>query len=93
MAKGSNNVKIVSGSQHIIDQWKYEIAAEMGLPISGWNVSGSEDTEFATELGSTPANSKQEPYWGHISSRDAGAVGGTITRRLIEQAQKTLFQL
>ena len=33
----------------------------------------------------------KEDYWGHISSRDAGAVGGTITQRLIQRAEETLF--
>ncbi len=47
---------------------KYEIAAEMGLPVH----QGSED------------------YWGHIATRDAGAVGGKMVQRLVAFSQQQL---
>lgn len=90
MAKGqaSRRRKVVPGCESVIDQWKYEIAAELGLPV-GQSVDLS--SEFASELGSIPAGSSvREDYWGHIASRDAGAVGGHITARLIRQAEQTL---
>lgn len=87
-----NNVKVVPESAQALDQLKYEIAAELGLPV-GKNALNNMNNEFATELGAIPASSMKEDYWGHIASRDAGAVGGQITRRLIQQAEQSLFSL
>jgi hypothetical protein len=93
MARG-NNVKVVPESQNALDVLKYEIAAELGLPVGKTTLETLDvNTEFATELGSIPVGSINEDYWGHISSRDAGAVGGTITRRLIQRAEETLFSI
>lgn len=90
MAKGqSGRRQIVPEAHEALDRMKYEIAAELGLPV-GQAVSSFADTEFATELGVIPANSIQEDYWGHIASRDAGVVGGTITRRLVQIAEETM---
>ncbi|WNQ11588.1 alpha/beta-type small acid-soluble spore protein [Paenibacillus aurantius] len=89
----NNKNKVVPQSKQALDMLKYEIAAELGLPV-GKQVSGlSVDTEFATELGSISGGSLKEDYWGHISSRDSGSVGGHITRRLIERAEAALFDL
>ncbi|WJH36300.1 alpha/beta-type small acid-soluble spore protein [Paenibacillus sp. CC-CFT747] len=89
----NNKNKVVPQSKQALDMLKYEIAAELGLPV-GKQVAGlSADTEFATELGSISGGSLKEDYWGHISSRDSGAVGGHITRRLIERAEAALFDL
>jgi small acid-soluble spore protein A (major alpha-type SASP) len=69
MAKGQKrNVLLNPAAHKALDDMKYEIAAELGLPV----YQGSED------------------YWGEIRTRDAGAVGGTITRRLVAMAQQTL---
>lgn len=87
-----NNNKLVPQSKKALDALKYEIAAELGLPV-GKHMSLNADTEFATELGSIPSSSVKEDYWGHISSRDTGAVGGTITKRLIQRAEEALFSL
>ncbi len=93
MAKSrSNNVKVVPESKQALDILKYEIAAELGLPV-GKLMNANADTEFATELGAISASSVKEDYWGHIASRDAGAVGGQITRRLIQRAEDVLFTL
>jgi small acid-soluble spore protein B (major beta-type SASP) len=97
MARGSaKRNQIVPESHKALDALKYEIAAELGLPV-GRNRSaaaGFGDTEFASELGDAgAAGSTKEDYWGHIASRDAGAVGGRITRHLIRKAQQDLFQL
>jgi len=89
MARSRNN-KIVPESKQALDQLKYEIAAELGLPV-GRSGIGSIDTEFATELGTFTAGSVKEDYWGHIASRDTGAVGGTITKRLVQQAEQALL--
>ena len=93
MAKGqSGRRKIIPGCEKALDILKYEIAAEMGLPV-GRNSAFQSNTEFATELGAIPTSSMKEDYWGHITSRDSGAVGGAITARLVRQAEKTLLQL
>jgi hypothetical protein len=93
MARG-NKVKVVPESKYALDMLKYEIAAELGLPV-GKNFKQSADVnaEFATELGSNSGSNSNEDYWGNISSRDAGAVGGKITQRLIQRAEETLFSI
>ena len=72
MAKGSAQIgkKVVPEAHKALDNMKYEIAAELGIPV----YQGSED------------------YWGHITSRDCGAVGGHMVRRMIEMAEKSLAQ-
>ncbi|WP_248929404.1 alpha/beta-type small acid-soluble spore protein [Paenibacillus hamazuiensis] len=87
----NNNKKVVPESQKALDALKYEIAAEMGLPVG--KQIGNSNVEFATELGAIPASSVKEDYWGHIASRDTGAVGGAITSRLIRKAEEMLFSL
>ncbi len=84
--------QIVPECHQALDQMKYEIAAELGLPV-GKQAAGYSDTEFAGELGSIQQASYQEDYWGHISSRDAGAVGGRITQRLVQQAEQQMMNL
>lgn len=84
----ARNRQLVPGCQQALEQMKYEIAAELGLPV-GAGRSNVTDVEFATELGSVPAGSVKETYWGHISSRDAGAVGGSITQKLVQLAQQS----
>jgi len=87
-----NNKKVVPESGKALDALKYEIAAELGLPVGKQGLAGA-NVEFATELGSIPSHSIKEDYWGHITSRDAGAVGGTITSRLIKRAEEMMFNL
>jgi len=43
--------------------------------------------EIANELG---IQIPQDGYWGHIASRDNGAIGGNITRRLVQMAEQQL---
>lgn len=43
--------------------------------------------EIAQELGiQTPSDG----YWGTMATRDTGAIGGHITRRLVQMAQQQL---
>ncbi|ALS24494.1 alpha/beta-type small acid-soluble spore protein [Paenibacillus naphthalenovorans] len=90
MAK-NNNKKVVPESGKALDVLKYEIAAELGLPVG--KQAANMNVEFATELGLLPSHSIKEDYWGHIASRDAGAVGGTITARLIKKAEEMMLNL
>ncbi|WP_409343763.1 small, acid-soluble spore protein, alpha/beta type [Paenibacillus sp. MBLB4367] len=86
--------KLVQASKQALDMMKYEIAAELGLPVGKQAIGAlGADVEFATELGSITAGSVKEDYWGHIASRDTGAVGGAITKRLIQKAEEALFSL
>jgi small acid-soluble spore protein A (major alpha-type SASP) len=69
VAKGQKrNDLLVPAAHKALDDMKYEIAAEMGLPV----YQGSED------------------YWGTITTRDTGAVGGHIVRKMIALAEKQL---
>ncbi|MFB0846144.1 small, acid-soluble spore protein, alpha/beta type [Paenibacillus oleatilyticus] len=86
-----SNKKVVPESGKALDVLKYEIAAELGLPV-GKQLANA-NVEFATELGLIPSASIKEDYWGHIASRDAGAVGGTITARLIKKAEEMMLSL
>jgi hypothetical protein len=87
----AKNQKVVPESHQALDQLKYEIAAEMGLPVGKQGIANFY-AEFADELGSLSIPVKED-YWGHIASRDAGAVGGAITSRLIRKAEESLFSL
>ncbi len=68
MAQGSNtgNRALVRGAERALDQFKYEVAREIGL-------QGIEDG-----------------YWGEIPSRQCGAVGGHMVRKMIEMAEQQM---
>lgn len=70
-----------------LDQMKHEFASELGLYGSQ---AGGSDSEFADELGATSGGGyiDNNGYWGHVSSRQAGAVGGAMTRNLVQLAQQ-----
>ena len=70
MARGSWNKRqhVVPEAHQAMDNFKYEVAAELGIPV----YQGSED------------------YWGDIPSRDWGAVGGHMVRKMIEMAEQAL---
>ncbi|TVX89465.1 alpha/beta-type small acid-soluble spore protein [Paenibacillus agilis] len=91
----ANKKKLVPASKDALYRMKYEIAAELGLPVAYNGIqSGLADTEFSSELGAIPVSGygiSSRDSWGHLSSRDVGSVGGTITKRLIQEAEKTLY--
>lgn len=68
MAVGSEtrNQKVVPQAKAALDQFKYEVANELGIQ--------------------TPADG----YWGTLTSRDCGAVGGHMVKKMIQQAEQTL---
>jgi hypothetical protein len=69
MAQGSNtssNRALVQGAERALDQFKYEIAHELGL------------------------QGADSGYWGDIPSRQCGAVGGHMVRKMIEMAEQQL---
>lgn len=88
-----SNRKLIPESHQVLHQWKYEIAAEFGLPVSSsGGALGSADTEFAGELGIGGTTTGYSSYWGHLTSRENGSVGGEITKRLIAHAQRNLVE-
>ncbi|MGF7049082.1 hypothetical protein J2T13_003590 [Paenibacillus sp. DS2015] len=87
-----NNRTVVPESRQLINQMKYEIAAEFGLNVGGYGGIGGLDTEFGSELGHIGGVSNRGNYnGGHLTSRENGSVGGEITKRLIQQAEQTLL--
>jgi len=55
MARGQSNgsnAKLVPGCERALDRMKYEIAAELGLPV-GAGLSAYADTEFASSASSS----------------------------------------
>ncbi|MGQ9779410.1 MAG: alpha/beta-type small acid-soluble spore protein [Bacillota bacterium] len=45
--------------------------------------------EVARELAIDPAKI-QDGYWGNLSAREAGAIGGRMVKRMIEAAERSL---
>lgn len=60
--------QVIKASHRALDDMKYEIASELGLPV----FQGSED------------------YWGEMMTRDAGRVGGQMTKKLVAYAEMAL---
>lgn len=88
---GRSNKVIVPQCKSALNQMKYEIAAEFGLYSGGYS-GGGEDTEFAGELGASGAAGATSGsiHWSTLTSRQAGSVGGEITRRLVQQAEQVM---
>jgi small acid-soluble spore protein A (major alpha-type SASP) len=47
--------------------------------------------EIAAELGISVYQGSED-YWGHVTTREAGAVGGSITKRLVAYAEKMMSE-
>ncbi|GIO92599.1 MULTISPECIES: alpha/beta-type small acid-soluble spore protein [Paenibacillus] len=91
MPRSNRNRQVVPESRHMLNQMKYEIAAEFGLNV-GYGSSNGADTEFGSELGAIGgSSSNRRPGWGHLTSRENGSVGGEITKRLVRNAEQSLF--
>jgi len=71
MAAGTDttNRKLVQGADRPMEQFKYEVASELGI-----------NPDYKTG------------YWGNISSRECGAVGGHMVRRMIAAAEQSLIE-
>jgi len=61
----TKNPLVVREAKQYMDQWKYEIANELGI------------------------QAPQDGYWGYLTSRDCGAVGGHMVRKMIEIAERS----
>lgn len=67
MAAGQKrNTHIVKGIDKAMDQFKYEVAQELGIQ--------------------TP----QDGYWGTMLTRDTGAIGGHMVRKMVAIAEAQL---
>ncbi|MFC5451198.1 alpha/beta-type small acid-soluble spore protein [Paenibacillus aestuarii] len=62
----NRNTLVVQQAQAALDQLKYEVAQELGVPLS-------------------PTG-----YNGNLATRDAGSIGGNITKRLVQIAEQQL---
>lgn len=47
--------------------------------------------EIASEF-SLPVHQGSEDYWGEVSSRNCGKVGGTMVKRLVAMAEREMTQ-
>ncbi|HBG08975.1 MAG: small, acid-soluble spore protein, alpha/beta type [Limnochordia bacterium] len=65
----SKNRILVPEAKQAMDQFKYEMASELGI-----------NPEY------------KSGYWGNISSRECGAVGGHMVRRMIAEAEQSLMK-
>jgi hypothetical protein len=63
---GSRNQKLVPEARYGLDQFKQEVANEIGVQI--------------------PATG----YWGNMTSRDCGSVGGFMVKRMVESYERNL---
>ncbi|GAK41273.1 small acid-soluble spore protein alpha/beta type [Paenibacillus sp. TCA20] len=86
-----NKSKLVPECRQMLEQMKYEIAAEFGIYTGGSHAGGA-DTEFGDELGSTSGQSSFAG-WGYLTSRENGSIGGEITKRLVRSAESSSFQI
>lgn len=68
ISKNTNTLKTNPQVYQALNQFKYEVASELGI-----------NPEYKTG------------YWGNITSRECGAVGGHMVRRLIAMAEQQLF--
>ncbi|QJD85246.1 alpha/beta-type small acid-soluble spore protein [Cohnella herbarum] len=84
-----SNKLVVPECANALKQMKYEIASELGVPIAA--STGDVDSEFSGELGSIGSAGYGQQYLGNLTSREAGSLGGGITKRLIQQAQQTII--
>lgn len=84
-----SNKVVVPECKAALNQMKYEIAAELGLYASNGSFAG-DDTEFAGELGAVGGSAGGHLDWANMTSRQTGAVGGSITKRLVSQAESVL---
>ncbi|KIL36675.1 hypothetical protein SD71_06645 [Cohnella kolymensis] len=81
--------QLVPEARPMLDLMKYEIAAELGMPIA----QAGFDAEFAGELGGSGGSGRSGPYMGFLTARETGALGGGIVKRLLVQAEAETAQV
>ena len=66
LGSSSSNTSVVPNAKKALEQFKYEVANELGIQ--------------------TPADG----YWGTMTTRDTGAIGGHMVRKMIAMAEQSL---
>ncbi|HBK85039.1 MAG TPA: acid-soluble spore protein [Firmicutes bacterium] len=66
LGSSSSNVPVVPNAKKALDQFKYEVANELGIQV--------------------PADG----YWGTMTTRDTGSIGGNMVRKMIAMAEQSL---
>lgn len=64
---GAKNQKAVPEARNALDNFKYEVANEIGVKVP------------------------ESGYWGNMTSRECGSVGGHMVKRMIEMAEEQLI--
>jgi hypothetical protein len=64
--RSNNNIPVVPQARQGLEQFKYEVAQELGITI--------------------PADG----YYGDMATRDTGAIGGHMVRRMVQIAEQQL---
>lgn len=108
MPNQDKNDLLVPQASSGIDSFKYEIADELGYaghigqarvtPQNYNQITNTMKYEIANELGLTPQI--KDGYWGELSSKACGAVGGriggklggNIVRRMIQFAEQNMIR-
>jgi hypothetical protein len=62
----NNSTLVVPQAKAALNQMKYEVAQQLGIPLS------------------------PDGYNGNLATRDAGSIGGSITKRLVQMAEQQL---
>ncbi len=104
---GNRNRILVPQAQDALEQFKYEIATELGIPArasgSGGAAQGGQGQqgyeamldswkyEVAQELGILP--DIQQRGWGNMTSKQCGAVGGRMGGKIGGQMVRRLIQV
>lgn len=66
LGSSSSNVPVVPNAKRALNQFKYEVANELGIQIP------------------------EDGYWGTMATRDVGAIGGNMVRKMIAMAEQSL---
>lgn len=66
-SKSSKNQKAVPEAREALNQFKYEVASEIGVKVP------------------------ESGYWGNMTSKECGSVGGNMVKKLISMAEKDLI--
>jgi hypothetical protein len=67
MATGQrSNTPLIPQATRALDQFKYEVAQELGIQVP------------------------TDGYWGNMTTRDTGTIGGYMTRKLVALAEQQL---
>ncbi|NOU73564.1 small, acid-soluble spore protein, alpha/beta type [Paenibacillus sp. LMG 31458] len=62
----NNNTLVVPQAKAALNQMKFEVAQQLGIPL------------------------QPDGYNGNLATRDAGSIGGGITKRLVQMAEQQL---